>query len=77
MQRPYQQHQSDCRTSLICLEVKIIKIDLLEAKLRFHVSLPCGNTRGMSWTLGDVIQAPSDVIEQGLHQLKHVSGSVV
>ena len=58
-------------------DVRIIKIEALEAKLRFHVSLPRGNTRGMSWTLGDVIHAPSDVIEQGLDQLKNVSGSVV
>ena len=70
-------HQSICWTSLICFDVKIIKIGALEAELRFHVSLPRGNTRGMSRTLGDVIHAPSDVIEQGLHQLKHVSGSVV
>ena len=77
MPRPHQQYQSICRTSLIHFDVRIIKIEALEAKLRFHVSLPRGNTHGMSWTLGDVIHAPSDVIEQSLHQLKHVSGSVV
>ena len=75
--RPHQQYQSICRTSLIHFDVRFIKIEALEAKLRFHVSLPRGNTHGMSWTLGDVIHAPSDVIEQSLHQLKHVSGSVV
>ena len=67
MQSPYQQHQSDCRTSLICFAVRIIKIGALEAELRFHVSLPRGNTRGMSRTLGDVIHAPYRVTEQGLH----------
>ena len=79
MPRPHQRYQSICRTSLIHLDVRIIKIEALPlaAKLRFHVSLPRGNTRGMSWTLVDVIHAPSDVIEQGLHQLKHVSGSAV
>ena len=77
MPRPHQRYQSICWTSLIHFDVRIIKIEALEAKLRFHVSLPRGNTHGMSWTLGDVIHAPSDVIEQGLHQLKHVSGSVV
>ena len=68
MQSPYQQHQSDCRTSLICFDVKIIKVDALEAKLRFHVSLPRGDTRGKSRTIGDVIYATYRVTEQGLHQ---------
>ena len=77
MLRPHQRYQSICRTSLIHFDVRIIKIEALEAKLRFHVSLPRGNTRAMSWTLGNVIHAPSDVIEQGLHQSKHVSGSAV
>ena len=66
-----------CRVASANLVLYPTIIPALEAKLRFHVSLPCGNTRGMSWTLGDVIHAPSDVIEKGLHQLKHVSGSVV
>ena len=77
MPRPHQRYQSICRTSLIHFDVRIIKIEALEAKLSFQVSLPRGNTRGVSWTLGDVIHAPSDVIEQGLDQLKNVSGSVV
>ena len=70
----YNHHQSICWTSLICFDVKIIKIDALEAELRFHVSLPRGNTRGMSRTIGNVIQAPYDVTEQSLHKQKHVSG---
>ena len=74
MQSPYQQHQSDCRTSLICFDVKIIKIGALEAELHFHVSLPCGNTRGMSQIIGNITHAPEDVTEQGLHQQTHVSG---
>ena len=77
MQSPYQQHQSDCRTSLICFDVRIIEIDALEAELRFHVSLPRGNTRGMSRTIADVTHAPYDVTEQGLHQQNHVSGRLV
>ena len=79
MPRPHQRYQSICRTSLIHLDVRIIKIEALPlaAKLHFHVSLPRGNTHAMSWTLGNVIHAPSDVIEQGLHQSKHVSGSAV
>ena len=47
---------------------------MLEAELRFHVSLPRGNTRGMSRTIGNVIQAPYDVTEESLHKQKHVSG---
>ena len=70
----YYHHQSICRTSLICFDVRIIKIGALEAELRFHVSLPRGNTRGMSRTIGNVTHAPEDVTEQGLHQQTHVSG---
>ena len=73
----YYHHQSICRTSLICFDVKIIKIDALEAELRFHVSLPRGNTRGMSRTIADVTHAPYEVTEQGLHQQNHVSGRLV
>ena len=73
----YYHHQSICRTSLTCFDVRIIKIDALEAELRFHVSLPRGNTRGMSRTIADVTNAPYDVAEKGLHQQKHVSGRLV
>ena len=69
----YYHHQSICRTSLICFNVKVIKIGALEAELRFHVSLPRGNTRGMSRIIGNVTHAPEDVTEQGLHQQTHVS----
>ena len=62
---------------MICFEVKIIRIGALEAELHFHVSLPRGNTHGMSLTLGDVTHAPYDVTEQGLHQQNHVSGRLV
>ena len=61
-------HQSICRPSLIHLDVKIIEIGALKAEFRFHMSLPRGNTRGMSRTIGDVIHAPYRVTEQGLHQ---------
>ena len=64
----YYHHQSVCRTSLICFDVKIIEIDALEAELHFHVSLPRGNTRGMSRTIADVTHTPYEVTEQGLHQ---------
>ena len=74
MPRPHQQYQSICRTSLIHFDVRIIKIEALEAKLRFHVSLPRGNTRGMSRIIGNVTHAPEDVTEYGLHQQTHVSG---
>ena len=73
----YYHHQSICRTSLICFDVKIIRIGALEAELHFHVSLPRGNTRGMSRTIADVTHAPYEVTEQGLHQQKHVSGRLV
>ena len=57
---------------MICFDVRIIKISALEADLCFHVSLPLGNTHEMSPTIGNVTHAPYRVIEQGLHQSKHV-----
>ena len=70
-------YQSICRTSLTCFDVRIIKIDALEAELRFHVSLPRGNTRGTSRAIADVTHTPYEVTEKGLHQQKHVSGRLV
>ena len=65
---------SICQPSLIHFDVKIIEIGALKAEFRFHVSLPRGNTRGISRIIGNVTHAPEDVTEQGLHQQTHVSG---
>ena len=67
-------HKSICQPSLIHFDVKIIEIGALKAEFRFHVSLPRGNTRGISRIIGNVTHAPEDVTEQGLHQQTHVSG---